>query len=74
MDFGKFPLDQVKSFFMESFEVSSEDINLIIHQLADYTLIHIIRDNFIEGISMKEIEIQIDRLMKELGWNSEILE
>lgn len=69
MDFGKFPLNQVRSFFIVYFHITSDRFDQAIHVLREFTLISIIDNKYIEGISLKEIENVVDKMMKELGWD-----
>lgn len=68
MDFGRFPLHKVRNFFIVYFHISSERFDRLIHLLAEFTLISIIDDTFIEGISLREVEKIVDKMMDELGW------
>ena len=68
MDFGSFPLNKVKHFFCVYFNIDSSYFDKILVLLEQNTLIRIINNDFIEGISMKEVESTVDRVMKEKGW------
>ncbi|XEO76388.1 hypothetical protein WKT22_01412 [Candidatus Lokiarchaeum ossiferum] len=67
MDFGDFNLDQLMVFFEKDFFYSKSEIVKAMDDLKDLGLIFQ-EQNRIQGISLKEVEAQIDEVMKRRGW------
>jgi Fe-S-cluster containining protein len=67
MDFGKFPKEDVCSFFIKRSNITKEEFNLILDNLHEHTLVFFAED-WIEGISSKEVEKTVDAIMKDLNW------
>lgn len=68
MDFGDFDIIRLKNFFQTSFKISDEDWQTVISLLVSHQLISVKNDK-IQGISLKETEYLVDRIMKERGWD-----
>ncbi|MCF2139806.1 MAG: hypothetical protein K9W44_07120 [Candidatus Lokiarchaeota archaeon] len=68
MDFGDFSKKKVQNFFFSEFDISLEVWKNTIQDLLELHLISE-KDQNIQGISLKETEYLIDRIMNELGWN-----
>ena len=68
MDFGRFPLQKVRNFFVVFFKITSQHFDHIVHLLEKFTLVRVIEQTWIEGIALKEVEQVIDTIMAEKGW------
>jgi Fe-S-cluster containining protein len=71
MDFGKFPFDSVKAFFLDTFSINEKHFEQIVNHLAQFTLVRKIETDkriFLEGISLKEIEKVVDEKITQFGW------
>ncbi len=67
MDFGKFPYDKVKDFFIKNFQTSSSDFMNAVQEFLKLSLIFNVDDE-LESISIKETERLVDDLMDKYGW------
>lgn len=67
MDFGKFPYDKVRDFFIKNFKTSSSDFMSAVQEFVKLSLIFNV-NNKLESISIKETERLIDDLMDKFGW------
>ncbi|RLI64039.1 MAG: hypothetical protein DRO88_08395 [Promethearchaeia archaeon] len=69
MDFGNFNLKILQKFFQTNFKISDPDWTKGISQLLSHQLVTI-EEEQIQGISLKETEYLVDRIMEERGWHS----
>ena len=67
MDFGKFPYDKVRDFFIQNFKTSSSDFLSAVQEFVKLSLIFNV-NNKLESISIKETERLVDDLMDKYGW------
>lgn len=68
MDFGQFPLNKVRNFFVVLFHIDSQQFDHLVHLLAEFTLVRVVENKYIEGISLKEVESVVDKIMEDRGW------
>jgi hypothetical protein len=67
MDFGKFSLEKTQDLFQRYFEISPKQFDACVKELCSLGLLQIVIDNdetFIECISSKEIEHQVDSYLQ----------
>ncbi|MHA1674520.1 MAG: hypothetical protein ACTSYI_12950 [Promethearchaeota archaeon] len=68
MDFGTFSVLATQKFFQDQFGISKQVWNSMLENLVGLQLISL-KDDQIDGISLKEIEYIVDRTIKERNWS-----
>ncbi len=68
MDFGTFSVLATQKFFQDQFGISKQEWNSMLENLVGLQLISLKNDQM-NGISLKEIEYMVDRTIKERNWS-----